>query len=237
MEALLICGVCARPLRQGSHATAARLGQRGWPPERVPATALAKLLPRPATTRLNLGGRGAPKNEVALFATSGINLCGYGSGARFAGSERFAQRPEGGPPQGAVAASCPISARVSTRGGPRAIPRGRNASVPRSGTEMYLSIPVLYLRSPDQIRTTSTLPYLARQRCRGRRRSPREHLWGRSPFVCPAGAESAQRADRGEHTGGLPRFGPRRTRKTLILLWFVLLWGARELQELAAPSV
>src|SRR3954470_8804866 len=91
------------PLRQGSHATVARLGQGGWPPERVPATALAKLLPRPATTRLNLGGRGAPKNDVALFATSGINLCGYGSGARFAGSERFAQRPEGGPPQGAAA--------------------------------------------------------------------------------------------------------------------------------------
>src|SRR4051812_14706896 len=78
---------------------------------------------------------------------------------------------------------------------------------------------------------------IRRRNCRGRRRSPREHLWGRSPFVCPAGAESAQRADRGEHTGGLPRFGPRRTRKTLLLLWFVLLWGARELQELAAPSV
>src|SRR3954462_12899451 len=96
------------PLRQGSHATAARLGQRGWLTERVPATALAKLLPRSATFRLNLGGRGAPKNEVAFLATSGANLCGYGSGAGFAGSERFAQRPEGGPPQGA-AASCPIS--------------------------------------------------------------------------------------------------------------------------------
>src|SRR3954469_18699178 len=31
-------------------------------------------------------------------------------------------------------------------------------------------------------------------------------------------AEGAQRADRGEHTGGLPRFGPRWTRKTLLLL-------------------
>src|SRR3954470_10554386 len=67
---------------------------------------------------------------------------------------------------------------------------------------------------------------------------PREHLWGRSPFRCPVrGAEGARRADRGEHTGGLPRFGPRRTRKTLLLLWFVLLWGARELEELATPSV
>src|SRR3954464_10656170 len=31
-------------------------------------------------------------------------------------------------------------------------------------------------------------------------------------------AEGAQRADWGEHTGGLPRFGPRWTRKTLLLL-------------------
>src|SRR3954464_14842702 len=31
-------------------------------------------------------------------------------------------------------------------------------------------------------------------------------------------AEGARRADRGEHTGGLPRFGPRWTRKTLLLL-------------------
>src|SRR3954468_12194361 len=97
------------PLRQGSHATAARLGQGGWLTERVPATALAKLLPRLASTRLDLGGRNAPKNEVAFFAASGVNRCGYRSSAGFAGSERFAQRPEGGPPQGA-AASCPNSA-------------------------------------------------------------------------------------------------------------------------------
>jgi len=90
------------PLRQGSHATAARLGQRGWLTERVPATALARFLPRSASTRLNSGGRGAPKNEVAFLATSGANFCGYGSGAEFAGSERFAQRPGGGPPQGAA---------------------------------------------------------------------------------------------------------------------------------------
>src|SRR3954465_10992027 len=48
---------------------------------------------------------------------------------------------------------------------------------------------------------------------------PREHLWGQSPFRCPVrGAEGAQRADRGEHTGGLPRFGPRWSRKALLLL-------------------
>src|SRR3954471_6950733 len=63
------------------------------------------------------GGRGAPGNEVAFLVTSGANFCGYGSGAEFAGGESFAQRPEGGPPQGA-AASCPVSARVDTRGGP-----------------------------------------------------------------------------------------------------------------------
>src|SRR4051812_47465839 len=97
------------PLRQGLHATSARLGQRGWLTERVPATALAKLFPRLASTRLDLGGLSAPKNEVTFRATSGGNRCGYGSGAGFAGGERFAQRPEGGPPQGA-AASCPSSA-------------------------------------------------------------------------------------------------------------------------------
>src|SRR3954470_8054118 len=103
-EAHKLClGICVRPLRQGSHATAARLGQRGWLTERVPATALARFLPRSASTRLNLGGRGAPKNEVAFLATSGANLCGYGSSAEFAGSERLAQRSEGGPPQGAAA--------------------------------------------------------------------------------------------------------------------------------------
>src|SRR3954469_11253753 len=96
-------------LHQGLHATSARLGQRGWSTERVPATALAKLLSRLASTRLDLGGQSAPKNEVAFRATSGANHCGYGSGAGFAGGERLAQRPEGGPPQGA-AASCPNSA-------------------------------------------------------------------------------------------------------------------------------
>src|SRR4051812_3421297 len=105
----LCLGICARPLRQGSHATAARLGQGRWLTERVPATALARLLPRLAPTRLDLGGRSAPKNEVAFLATSGAKHCGYRSGAGFAGSERFAQRPEDGPPQGA-AASCPNSA-------------------------------------------------------------------------------------------------------------------------------
>src|SRR3954471_12045311 len=48
------------------------------------------------------GGRGAPGNEVAFLVTSGANFCGYGSGAEFAGGESFAQRPEGGPPQGAL---------------------------------------------------------------------------------------------------------------------------------------
>src|SRR4051812_12548159 len=38
--------------------------------------------------------------------------------------------------------------------------------------------------------------------------------------LCLSGerAEGARRADRSEHTGGLPRFGPRWTRKTLLLL-------------------
>src|SRR3954467_9024660 len=67
------------------------------------------------------GGRGAPGNEVAFLVTSGASFRGRESGAEFAGGESFAQRPESGPPQGA-AASCPVSARVDTRGGPRTSP-------------------------------------------------------------------------------------------------------------------
>src|SRR3954468_24202139 len=129
------------PLRQGSHATAARLGQRGWLTERVPATALSRLLPRLASTRLNLGGRGAPKDEVAFPATSGANSCGYGSGAEFAGNERLGHRPEGGPLRGSAALARSLREWVLEVG--RARVRGRNASAPRSGAERYLSIPEL----------------------------------------------------------------------------------------------
>src|SRR3954465_4017173 len=84
----------ARDLRpslyQGLHATAARLGQRGWLAERVPTTALARSSPPSASPRLNLGGLGAPKNEVAFLTTPGANFCGYGSGAKFAGSGKLA---------------------------------------------------------------------------------------------------------------------------------------------------
>src|SRR3954471_15472595 len=69
----------------------------------VPTAARARPLPRSASTRLDLGGLGSPKNEVAFPATSGANFYGYGSGAEFAGGEELAQRPEGGPPQGAAA--------------------------------------------------------------------------------------------------------------------------------------
>src|SRR3954471_12289215 len=77
--------------------------ERGWPTERVPTAALARCLPWSASTHLDLGGLGAPKNEVAFPATSGANFCGYGSGAEFAGGKKLAQRPKGGPPQGAAA--------------------------------------------------------------------------------------------------------------------------------------
>src|SRR3954462_12076666 len=103
-------------LCQGLHATAARLGQRGWLMERVPTTALARSLPRSASTRLNLGGLSAPKNEVAFLATSGANFCGYRSGAKLAGSERLAQRPEDGPPQGAAALARALRERVLEEG-------------------------------------------------------------------------------------------------------------------------
>src|SRR3954462_13372324 len=68
----------ARDLRpalyQGSHATAARLGQRGWLMERVPTTALARASPRSASTCWDLGGLSAPKNKVAFLETSGTNF-------------------------------------------------------------------------------------------------------------------------------------------------------------------
>src|SRR4051812_5761900 len=48
----------------------------------------------------------------------------------------------------------------------------------------YLFIPELTSVRLNQIRTTSTFPYLARQRCRGET-VLLEHLWGRGPFVCP----------------------------------------------------
>src|SRR4051812_21483737 len=54
-------------LRQGSHATAAGLGQRGWSTERVPATALAGLLPRSAPTRWTLAG-GARRRTRSPFS-------------------------------------------------------------------------------------------------------------------------------------------------------------------------
>src|SRR3954471_4522937 len=60
-------------------------------------------------------------------------------------------------------------------------------------------------------------PYLARQRWRGN--CPPRTPMGTEP-LCLSGkrAEGARRADRSEHTGSLPRFGPRWTRKTLLLL-------------------
>src|SRR3954468_18848949 len=54
-------------LHQGSHAAAARLGQRGWPTERVPSTAQAGLLPRSASTRETLAG-GARRRTRSPFA-------------------------------------------------------------------------------------------------------------------------------------------------------------------------
>src|SRR4051812_47478302 len=138
------------PLRQGSHATAARLGQRGWSTERVPATALARFLPRSASTRLSFGGRGAPKNEVAFLATSDANFCGYGSGAEFAGSETLAQRSEGGPPQGAAALARALCEQVLEE----CRKRVRGEECPRSldWSRKVLGHTCAYPWSPNQVR-------------------------------------------------------------------------------------
>src|SRR3954463_14138029 len=120
-------------LYQGLHATTTRLGQRGWPTERVPTAALARSLPRSASTRLDLGGLVSPKNEVAFPATSGANFCGYGSGAEFAGGEKLAQRPEGGPPQGAAALARALREWVLEEGRARVREEECLRSVGRSG--------------------------------------------------------------------------------------------------------
>src|SRR3954463_15230078 len=109
-------------LRQGSHATAARLGQRGWLAETGSGYRAGKTLPTVGVNSFGTpAGEARRGNEVTFLVTSGANFCGRESGAEFAGGESFAQRPEGGPPQGA-AASCPVSARVDTRGGPHTSP-------------------------------------------------------------------------------------------------------------------
>src|SRR4051812_29428706 len=97
----------ARDLRpalcQGLHATAARLGQRGWLTEWVPTTALARAYPWSASTCWDLGRLSAPKNKVAFLETSGAN---------FAAIEAAQSLPEASsshsglkmvPPQGAAA--------------------------------------------------------------------------------------------------------------------------------------
>src|SRR4051812_31633740 len=72
-------------------------------------------------------------------------------------------------------------------------------------------------RTPDQVRTTSTPPTW-RAKDVGVDYPPRAPM-GPGPLrLSGERAEGARRADRGEHTGGLPRFGPRWTRKTLLLL-------------------
>src|SRR3954470_12886129 len=107
--------------------------ERGWPTERVPTAALARFLPRSASTRLDLGGLGSPKNEVAFPVTSGANFCGYGSGAEFAGGERLAQRPEGGPPQGAAALARTLREWVLEEGRARVREEGCLRPADRSG--------------------------------------------------------------------------------------------------------
>src|SRR4051812_18838770 len=145
-------------LYQGSHATAARLGQRGWLTERIPTTALARASPRSASTCWDLGGLSAPKNKVAFLATSGTNFCGYRSGAKLAGGEQLAQRPEDGPPQGAAALARAQHERALEEGRTRVREENCFCSMGWSGkvpghTWVYLWPPALYL---------------ARQRCRGK---------------------------------------------------------------------
>src|SRR3954466_9427179 len=148
-----------------------------------------KIPPTVGIDSFNLGGRGAPKDEIAFLATSGANFCGYGSGAEFAGSETFAQRPEGSPPRGAAALARSLHEWVLEEG--RARTREEEC-----------------LRRPPTWRAKDV----------GGNCPPRAPM-GPEP-LCLSGerVEGAQRADCSEHAGGLPRFGPRWTRKTLLLL-------------------
>src|SRR3954471_5783567 len=109
---------------------------------------------------------------------------------------------------------------------------GRDADGPATSEAFFFGAMVLLLmkltnserlmknapaRVPDQVRTTSTPPTWRAKDVEGN--CPPRAPMGPEPLrLSGERAEGAQRADRGEHTGGLPRFGPRWTRKTLLLL-------------------
>src|SRR4051812_8156115 len=84
----------------------------------------------------------------------------------------------------------------------------------RKGTCPYLNLPVFAESDPHNLDASPT--WCAKDV--GGNCPPRAPM-GPEP-LCLSGerAEGARRADRSEHTGSLPRFGPRWTRKTLLLL-------------------
>src|SRR3954467_11575 len=118
---------------------------------------------------------------------------------------------------------------------------GRDADGPATSEAFFFGAMVLLLmknapvRTLDQVRTTSTPPTW-RAKDVGGNCPPRAPM-GPGPLrLSGERAEGARRADRGKHTGGLPRFGPRWTRKTLLLLGCIEL-GSSGARRAAAPSV
>src|SRR4051812_48431510 len=64
-----------------------------------------------------------------------------------------------------------------------------------------------------------------------------EHLWGRGPFVCPVRGRREHREQIEASTRAVYPGSGRDGRVKPYSCLVVLNWGARELEELAAPSV
>ena len=94
----------------------------------------------------------------------------------------------------------------------RAVPLPVTISFAVEALRFRLEFSFRFLHGSDNL-----LVILLEVPCRGK--LPTTNTYGTgAPCLCGEGAEGARRADRGEHAGSLPRFGPRWTRKTLLLL-------------------
>src|SRR3954468_9485330 len=129
------------PLRQGSHATVARLGQRGWLAERVPATALARFLPRSASTRLTLAGEARLRTRSPFSQLPALTSAATGA----AQSSLEARGSLSGRKAVLLKEQLLLPDLCVSGYSRRAVhePAVGNASAPRSGAERYLAIPEL----------------------------------------------------------------------------------------------
>src|SRR3954467_11187736 len=142
------------PLRQGSHATAARLGQGGCLTERVPAIALARFLPRSASTRLTLAGEARRRTRSPFSRLPALISAATG------------------------AAQDSLEARGSLSGR-KAVLLEEQLLLARTLREWVLEEGRARVREEERLRR----PYLARQRCRGKLSSTSTYGTGAPLFV------------------------------------------------------